>query len=219
MNMENRSKELLKKIIEIYIEKARPVGSQYLVSYFKISSATIRNEMLVLEQEGYITQPHISAGRIPTILGYQYYLDNLLNINKISKKEENELKYAYKNDIRDLAKLLVDKTNLAVIIGFNPHNLYFTGLFNLFSQVEFEDYKMVLSMSQVVDSLEKAISKIYSEIKDTEVILGPNNPFNENFSVAVTSLPTKKLLAIMGPNRMDYNKTLGLLNSVVKIIK
>ena len=217
--MENRSQELLKEIIEIYIETAKPVSSQCLVESFNISSATIRHEMLILEQEGYIKQPHISAGRIPTIEGYQYYLDNLIVIKKISKKEEGELKEAVGNDLRDLAKLLVAKTNLAVIIGFNPHDLYFTGLFNLFSQVEFEDYKMVLSMSQVVDSLEKAINQIYYDIGATEVILGPDNPFSEHFSVVVTSLPPKRILAVLGPNRMAYNKILGLLNKVVKIVK
>ncbi len=216
--MENRSKELLKKIIEVYIETAKPVGSQCLVEFFNISSATIRNEMLILEQAGYITQPHISAGRIPTIQGYQYYLDELIEIKKIGKKEEEELKEVIGNNIRDLAKFLVNKTNLAVIVGFNPHDLYFTGLFNLFSQIEFEDYKMVLSMSQVVDSLEKAINQIYNEIQGTKVILGPNNPFSEDFSVVVTSLPQKRILAIIGPNRMDYSRILGLLNNVVKIV-
>jgi len=217
--MENRSQELLKEIIEIYIETAKPVGSQCLVESFNISSATIRNEMLFLEQAGYISQPHISAGRIPTIEGYQYYLNNLIEINKVNKKEEEEIKETLDNDLRDLAKLLVKKTNLAVIIGFNPHDLYFTGLFNLFSQIEFEDYKMVLSMSQVVDSLEKAINEIYNDISKTEVILGPDNPFSEHFSVVVTSLPQKRILAVLGPNRMDYSKILGLLNKVVEVVK
>ncbi len=217
--MENRSKELLKEIIEIYIETAKPVGSQCLVESFDISSATIRNEMILLENEDYIMQPHISAGRIPTILGYQYYLNNLIKIKELNNKEEEEIKEVYNDDIRKLAKLLVEKTNLAVIVGFDPHDLYFTGLFNLFSQVEFEDYKMVLSMSQVVDSLEKAINEIYNDVDDTEVILGPNNPFSEHFSVVVTSLPNNRLIAVLGPNRMDYSKILSLLNSIKEIKK
>ena len=164
--MQNRSQKLLKAIIDIYTQTARPVGSKILAedNSFGVSPATIRNDMAELENAGYVVQPHTSAGRIPTVLGYRYYLDNLLAIKSPSQNELKELEGAYKQDIRDLAKLLVDKTNLATIVGLAPNDYYFTGLFNLFSQPEFEDYKMVLSMSQVVDSLEKAFSDIYSDI-------------------------------------------------------
>lgn len=219
--MENRSQKLLKAIIDIYTQTAHPVGSKILAEdkTFAVSPATIRNDMAELEEAGYIIQPHTSAGRIPTVLGYQYYLDNLLSIQTPTSKELEELKLAYKKDIRDLAKLLVDKTNLATIIGFAPNEYYFTGLFNLFSQPEFEDYKMVLSMSQVVDSLEKAISDIYNDITKPEILIGKDNPFSEDCSVAITPLADNKLIAILGPIRMDYNKVLGFLEQTVKIVK
>ncbi|MBU1203268.1 DeoR family transcriptional regulator [Patescibacteria group bacterium] len=219
--MENRSQKLLKAIIDIYIKTARPVASKTLCDEesFEVSSATIRNDMYELESQGYIAQPHTSAGRIPTISGYRYYLDNLLSIKSPNSNEQKELEKAYKKDIRDLAKLLVDKTNLATIVGLAPNDYYFTGLFNLFSQPEFEDYKMVLSMSQVVDSLEKAISEIYNNITAPEILIGPDNPFSEDCSVAIAPLPDNMLLAILGPTRMDYNRVLGLLEQTVKIIK
>ena len=219
--MENRDKQLLKAIIEIYTQTAKPVGSSVLADSkkFDVSPATIRNAMYDLEQQSYIMQPHTSAGRIPTVLGYRFYLDNLLAVKAPTSKESSELKSAYKQDIRDLAKLLVDKTNLATIVGLAPNNLYFTGLFNLFSQPEFGDYKMVLSMSQVVDSLERAIGDIYHNIKKPEVLIGEDNPFSDDCSVAITPLPNQKLLAILGPTRMDYNRILGLLEETVKIVK
>jgi heat-inducible transcriptional repressor len=219
--MENRDQKLLKAIVEIYTQTAKPVGSSVLAESkkFDVSPATIRNAMYVLEQQGYIMQPHTSAGRIPTVLGYRFYLDNLLSIKTPTDKEQGELKSAYQQDIRDLAKLLVDKTNLATIVGFAANDMYFTGLFNLFSQPEFEDYKMVLSMSQVVDSLEKAIADIYDSISEPQVLLGQDNPFSEHCSVAITPLPGKEVLAILGPVRMDYNRVLGLLEQTVKIIK
>jgi heat-inducible transcriptional repressor len=219
--MEDRSQKLLKEIIEIYIKTARPVGSQILAENkkFAVSPATIRNEMMILEEAGYIQQPHTSAGRIPTISGYRYYLDNLLSVKAPSAKEKEDLKNAYQEDIRQLAKLLVSQTNLAMIVGFAPSNLYFTGLFNLFSQPEFEDYKMVLSMSQVVDSLEKAMADIYHRITKPEVLIGQDNPFSEHFSVAITPLADQRLLAVLGPLRMDYNRILGLLQEAVNITK
>ena len=215
--MENRSQKLLKEIIELYIKTARPVGSSTLSDKFKVSSATIRNEMLHLEQEGYITQPHTSAGRVPTVAGYKYYLDNLLSAKQPSSGDKEALQSAYSSDIRDVAKLLVEKTNLATIVGLSPTSFYFTGLFNLFSQPEFEDYKMVLSMGQVVDSLEKALADIYHDITKPEILIGKDNPFSDFCAVAITPLSEKRLLAVLGPLRMDYNKVMGLLQTTVKI--
>lgn len=219
--MEDRSQKLLKEIIDIHIKTARPVGSSALAASkkFDLSPATIRNEMYELEAEGYIAQPHTSAGRVPTIAGYKFYLDNLLSIKNLSGQESKELHKAYKKDIRDLAKILVDKTNLAAIVGFSPSDLYFTGLFNLFSQPEFEDYKMVLSMTKVVDSLEKAMIDIYPTIDKSIVLIGDENPFSSDCSVAITPLKDDRLLAVLGPVRMDYNKVLGLFEEITKIIK
>lgn len=218
--MEERSEQLLKAIIELYIQDAHAIGSQVLAQdkNFAISPATIRNEMIVLENDGYIYQPHISAGRIPTIQGYKYYLDHLLSVKNCSDKEKAELTVALEKDIRDLAKLLVAKTNLASLVAFAPSDLYFTGLFNLFSQPEFEDYRMMLSMSQVVDSLEKAINSIYHSINKPQVLLGEDNPFSVDCSVIIApiSRDNKKLLAILGPVRMDYNRVLGLFEAIVE---
>ncbi|MFA6308048.1 MAG: hypothetical protein WCS88_00175 [Patescibacteria group bacterium] len=219
--MEDRGQKLLKEIVDIHIKTARPVGSSMLAESkkFDLSPATIRNAMYELETEGYIAQPHTSAGRIPTVMGYKYYLDNLLNIKNLNDKENKELTQAYNNDVRELAKLIVNKTNLATIVGFSPTDLYFTGLFNLFSQPEFEDYKMVLSMTKVVDSLEKAMADIYHQIDKPLVLIGHDNPFSSDCSVAITPISGGRLLAILGPMRMDYNKVLGLLAEITKIIK
>jgi len=105
---------------------------------------------------------------------------------------------------------------LAIIVGQAPNDLYFTGLFNLFSQPEFEDLQLVLSMSQVVDSLEKAMADIYHKIKEPTILLGEENPLAEYCSVAITFLPSGQLLAIVGPLRMDYNRALGLLEEITE---
>ena len=221
--MDVRLEKLLKAIVELHIETAHPVASKVLAinKSFAVSPATIRNEMLELEKDGYIYQPHTSAGRVPTIKGYQYYLDNLLDIKDCSQTETKELSQAYQEDIRELAKLLTAKTNLASLIAYGPSSFYFTGLFNLFSQPEFENYKMMLSVSQVVDSLEKALGSIYHQIDNARVLIGKNNPFHEHCAMVITPLPTAsgELLAVLGPARMDYNKILSLLNTTVKIIK
>lgn len=217
--MTERDQKILKSIVDIYTRTASPVGSKVLSDdkSFSVSPATIRNAMTELEKQGYIAQPHTSAGRIPTVNGYQYYLDNLIDLKSVNQKEVDELKDLCVKDPRAMAKTLAEKTNLAAIVGFDANDLYFTGLFNLFSQPEFEDYRMVLSMSQVVDSLEKAFASIYNQIEGPQVLMGEANPFSEHCSVVATTLPKEKnLLAILGPIRMDYSRILGLFNELTK---
>ncbi len=76
--MEARKAEILRAIVEEYVETAQPVGSQTVARSRRlgVSSATIRNDMTLLEREGYLQQPHTSAGRIPTDLGYRYFVDH-----------------------------------------------------------------------------------------------------------------------------------------------
>ena len=77
--LDDRKAAILRAIVEDYIATGHPVGSAVVTKAAKlrVSSATVRNEMMVLEAQGYITQPHTSAGRIPTDLGYRYYVDHL----------------------------------------------------------------------------------------------------------------------------------------------
>ncbi|HCA05133.1 MAG TPA: heat-inducible transcription repressor HrcA [Ruminococcaceae bacterium] len=81
-----RKKQILSAIVESYISTGEPVGSKTLINEagLKVSSATVRNDMADLTEQGYIIQPHTSAGRIPTQLGYRYYVDNSLKVQPVS---------------------------------------------------------------------------------------------------------------------------------------
>ena len=81
--MDNRQKQLLKVIVETYVKSVKPVGSKSLCEKFNLSSATIRNEMAILEDLGYIEKNHISSGRIPSEKGYRYYVENLMEPEKL----------------------------------------------------------------------------------------------------------------------------------------
>ena len=87
--LSERKKRILRSIIEAHIEMGEPIGSKYLVASAQIpfSSATIRNEMAELEEMGYLEQPHTSAGRIPTKLGYRFYVDSLMENYKLTAAE------------------------------------------------------------------------------------------------------------------------------------
>ena len=81
MQLSERKEKILAAIVEWYIATGEPVGSKTLLEYIRIpvSSATIRNEMAELSRLGFIEQPHTSAGRIPSQIGYRYYVDKLMN--------------------------------------------------------------------------------------------------------------------------------------------
>jgi heat-inducible transcriptional repressor len=98
--MENRKQEILRAVVQEFTTSAVPVGSQALQSrYFvNLSSATIRSELADLADRGYLTQPHTSAGRVPTDSGYRYFVDFLMNLETIPEQVgsyiENELRQA-----------------------------------------------------------------------------------------------------------------------------
>ncbi len=91
--MDSRRQKILEAIIETFIRSALPVGSKHLSDFydFRISSATIRNEMAALENDGYITQPHTSAGRVPTNRAYRMIVDEMKNRNSMMKQAERDM--------------------------------------------------------------------------------------------------------------------------------
>jgi heat-inducible transcriptional repressor len=96
MEFLERNKRVLQAVIDSYIASGLPIGSTVLVKKydFGVSSATLRNIMAELEELGYLTHPHTSAGRIPTDLGYRYYIDSLISIEKDADDFGDQLRNA-----------------------------------------------------------------------------------------------------------------------------
>jgi len=89
-----RGKVILKAVVEEYIETGEPIGSKLVASRYcpNVSPATIRNDMSVLEEMGYFFQPHLSAGRIPSLKGYRYYVENMLIDCKLSFQQRMRIR-------------------------------------------------------------------------------------------------------------------------------
>ena len=85
--MDDRKLRILAAVVDEYIVTGEPVGSKAIMKYINASSATIRNEMAELEKQGYLEQPHTSAGRVPTYSGYRLYVDRLMKTNPLSSEE------------------------------------------------------------------------------------------------------------------------------------
>lgn len=220
--METRKEQLLKLIVENYIKTAEPIGSSFLVNIagLEVSAPTVRNEMRELEEEGYLTHPHTSAGRIPTELGYQYYVENLMENKKIKLKPKLEELLKIENDFvkraKIFAKYISEEIGGAVILAFNPDNIYYTGISGLFSQPEFRDLANLTSISSIFDDCEQRMDEMYTTIgQEIDILIGQKNPFGNACGLVGTKFGQNSLFIIVGPMRMDYGKSVELL----KIIK
>lgn len=123
----SRQKEILKFIVEEYIKSARPVSSNSICNYLNCSSATIRNEMVILEDLGYLEKNHFASGRTPSELGYRYYVENLMKPKDLTGEDMLKLQTIFSNNSLELSdtikrsiELISELTNYtAVVLGNN----------------------------------------------------------------------------------------------------
>jgi len=218
--MGERQQKLLRVICEEYIKTAMPVSSTLISDkYFpELSSATIRNEMSELEKGGLIKQPHTSAGRVPTPEGLKQYVDFLVG-RGVSQEDSNSLdelpEANGRDELKQMARCLAELSRDAVVIGFGPRDVYYTGIGNLFAQPEFNDNDLVRSVSQVFDEMEEAMFDLLPAVTRTStVMLGEENPFGQDCGTIAAKINidgNDVTVAFLGPMRMDYSRNLGLL--------
>jgi len=107
-NLSDREKQILLNLIDYYIKSADPVGSRVIANKFKmgISSATVRNTLQDLEELGLVEQPHTSAGRIPTDIGYRVYVDYLIKPEKLTEAQKADIKQSILKEGRGVNEIL-----------------------------------------------------------------------------------------------------------------
>ncbi len=229
-----RQNKLLETIVRQYIQTAQPVGSEWLAENFKldkkqISPATIRNEMSVLLEKGFLSQPHTSAGRIPTEKAYHYYIKNFLNKSGVEQnktKKIDQIKHKKGEQMaKELGQTMAELTGELTMVAFDKNNFYYTGFSRLFSQPEFlQSSEEIYGLGQIVDRLDQVIADIFDDIKgEPEILVGRDNPFGDFCSTILTRLeiPESKqnvVFGLLGPLRMDYEQNLSLINYVRKIL-
>lgn len=127
-SLDRRQELILYAVVHEHVLTAEPVGSHKLVDRYKlsVSSATVRSELALLEEEGYLIQPHTSAGRIPTDKGYRYYVDSLMRRQKLSSVEERSIHHFYSllsketEDLMRATSLLLSKLTSYISVVFAP---------------------------------------------------------------------------------------------------
>ncbi len=221
--MDKRKDIILNTIIKEHIKTGAPVGSSCLVDKYKlnISPATARNEMAALESEGFIIQPHTSAGRVPTEKAYRLYLANVGD-KKLNKNETNDLDEILKSknevSFKETAKKIADISGNTVFWAFHRHNLYYTGISNLFQQPEFGEISLIYNMSAVIDRFDEIVDQVFPRVNEgVQVLLGSDNPFGNFCSTVLTKYTFNDnigMFGILGPMRMDYDKNIALVKFV-----
>ncbi|KAF0134060.1 MAG: heat-inducible transcriptional repressor [Candidatus Saganbacteria bacterium] len=236
IELSERKKLILQSIISDYVDTAEPVGSFTITNHYikTISPATIRAEMAELEHIGYITHPHTSAGRIPTDLGYRYYVDNIMETKNISGKEITIIKTGIKeigrgieNVLKGTAKLISNILgHFAVFSVFKKEHkeIYSSGISNILKQPEFKDIHDARRLVEIIEH-EQFLSHIleeYSKRKDFSISIGHENQQKElcDLSLVVAQYNLKGLcpgaIGIIGPTRMEYNRIASILNYISK---
>lgn len=225
--MTDRQIKLLGAIIEQFAEIAAPVGSVTLAKLFGVSSATIRSEMARLEELGYITQPHTSAGRVPTDKGYRFYVNQL---NAIRDEQIDALPDRTTRVIDARVATQSDRTDRAIRSAVDSlveltHNLglatigdqlYMNGMGNLFSQPEFASTRHVQQIARLLDNLEPWLREAAPN-EPLNVYIGAENPIGKTSEASLiisrfrSPYSDHSYIGVLGPTRQDYARVMRLV--------
>lgn len=230
--MTERQKQILAAVIEQYAEVASPVGSSLLAKLFQVSSATIRAEMAELERLGYITQPHTSAGRIPTDKGYRLYVNSLNQLEESAlpeRRAERALSARLQSGnlpertIRNAVDTLVELThNLGIATIGNQ--LYMSGLSNLFGQPEFIGGQHIQQVARLLDNLEPWLREAAPN-QPLSVYIGSENPIGRTAGVTLiisrfrSPFSDQSYIGTLGPTRQNYRDVMALVAHTGKTLE
>lgn len=216
-----RQVQILKSLIEEYINTAEPVGSETLEKKHNLSAspATIRNEMVRLEELGYLKKPHTSAGRIPTASAMKFYVKQLMKERELSVAEEVAVKekvwdYREKEQqfLRALTKSLAEKTRALAVATTDAGDIFAAGYANILEMPEFFDIDITKSLLSALDEFDIFASVFNSVSQDEEIHvlldeeLGPRlkGPYSFVFTRYQTPMNLCGEIGVIGPTRLNY---------------
>ena len=235
MELTMRQKDILETIVEQYIKTAEPVPSGELERKgdFGIRPAMLRIEMEKLEKAGYLSQPFVSAGRIPTDKAYRLFVNNLLirKEQRIGHKRSTEKIKQFTGAKEDrpkatqkLTRIISELTSSLVLSYLPEENLFFKeGWSQIIREPEFENSHVFESFVRMIDSWEKDIIPEMDFSGEIKIFIGKENPSqkSQDFSAIAGNLllPDKEkgVMAIFGPKRMEYDRNIDIINSIINI--
>ena len=225
-----RKDRILAIAIEEYIKTVSPVSSSFIAKGFPLdlSSATIRNILADLEEDGYLTHPHTSAGRVPTQQGYRYYVDNLMHEIQLLEEEKRLIKSEYEKESRELeflldktSRVLADITHYTSIVSVDgwDNKIFLKGTNFVVDYPEYNDIQKIEKILSALDEKETLL-EIINQYLDHKIniYIGYEMHCTEinSCSLAVSSYRTKSgpsgRIAVLGPTRMDYQRVVSALD-------
>lgn len=232
--LNERQAFILSAVVREYVDTAEPVASKILAEKYglEVSPATIRNDMVVLEDLGLLRQPHTSAGRVPTEDGYRLYLKLLQPRKGPPPKLHEGLKLAAartaqdgtREQMREIAKTLVKLSGESAFATLDDGWRYYTGFTELFQKPDFQDVDSLRSLSSVVDRFDEVMKDLFSEADSKiDIWIGSENPLNAQMATVMVryKLPNglTGVVGLMGPTRMDYQQNMSLIEEARKLLE
>ncbi len=224
-----RKDRILGITIEHYIETISPVSSAFIANEtsLDLSPATIRNIFGELEDEGYLTHPHTSAGRIPTEKGYRYYVDHLMLDIQFLEEEKRRVKSEYKKqslELEDLleqtSRVISEMTHYTSIISVDGwgNKIFCQGTSFLAGYPDYQDLKKIRNILAALDEKERLLEIINRNLHHKiDILIGEEiaDSQMDSCSLVVSQYRTKKgpsgRIAILGPTRMHYDRVVSAL--------
>jgi transcriptional regulator of heat shock response len=235
--LNTRRKEILQAIVEAHIDSAEPVSSQVINRRLrgKLSPATIRNVMMELDTLGLIWQPHTSAGRIPTDLGYRFYIDSLMRIKQLSHKEKEFIinkciasSFAFDEFLKENLRILSNFVGYTAL-GFSSlgkEQLYIERTSFILEQPEFQTVRKLQAILRIFESQIPLLEILRDDLgtEGVRVHIGKENPCTDiqDCSLVISNLKIKNRnivsLGVIGPRRMSYAKVISKVGYVAGIL-
>jgi heat-inducible transcriptional repressor len=216
-----RQVEILKSLIEEYIETAEPVGSETLEKKHNLSAspATIRNEMVRLTDLGYLKKPHVSAGRIPTPTGMKFYVKQLMKEKELSTADEVSLKEKVwdlrekeREFLKEMTRALADRTKTLAVATTNEGDLLVSGYANILDMPEFFDIDLTRNLLSVIEEAGYLEGLCTGQVDDDDIHillgeeLGPRliGPYGFVYTKFHTPMNLTGEIGVLGPSRLNY---------------
>jgi heat-inducible transcriptional repressor len=231
-----RQTQILKVIIDEYIETAEPVGSQALEKRYNlgVSPATIRKEMHDLTQMNYLKQPHTSAGRIPTPLAMKFYIDQLMEEKEMSLTEEVKAKEEVRQVKNDFDKLMQEATHslakatqsLTVAVT-DEGDSWTSGYAHVFDSPEFNNFLVcqnLFSFLEEAKRMHELFFERFTGVSPIEVLFGEDLgwPHFEPVGVVATRFKSGDhtgALGVIGPYRLNYKSVIPTLRFFREVVE
>jgi heat-inducible transcriptional repressor len=234
--LSDRQKDLLKAIIEIYVKSGEPVGSESVEKGYNlgVSPATIRNEMVRLTDMGYLKQPHTSAGRTPTSIGYRTYIEDLMKEKEMPVSAEVSMKenlwqqrHQENRLLKEAVRSLAHRLQMLAMAVNEEGDMVYAGAANILDFPEFEDIdvtRFVLNLFDEYPTLQQIIGRAVGQ-DPLHVLFGEDLGFEHliptSFVFCKFSAREDKegIVGVIGPARMNFPVVLPYVRYTSKLIE